>query len=195
VKLLFNILLTGERLLHVPLTRRSFLKASLAGAAMLLSKPVFPKDLPLLPPGTLSLYNIHTDERLEVTYRKASGEYDQEALTALNWVLRCHHTGQVADMDVKVIEFLNMVDKQLGGNNDIHVISGFRSHEYNQLLLKKGRNVAGNSLHIQGKAIDISIPRVDLALLRHTALNLRYGGVGYYPRDFVHLDSGRFRTW
>lgn len=164
---------------------------------MLLSKPVFPKDLAprTLPLGTLSLYNIHTDERLEVTYRKASGEYDQEALRALNWVLRCHHTGQVADMDVYVIEFLNMVDKQLGGDNDIHVISGFRSHEYNRLLIKKGRNVAGNSLHIQGKAIDISIPKVDLALLRNTALSLRYGGVGYYPQDFVHLDSGRFRTW
>jgi len=164
---------------------------------MLLSKPVFPKDLVphKFPLGTLSLYNIHTDERLEVTYRKASGEYDQEALTALNWVLRCHSTGQVADMDVHVIEFLNLVDKQLGGNNDIHVISGFRSHEYNQLLIKKGRNVVRNSLHVQGKAIDISMPKVDLPLLRNTALNLRYGGVGYYPRDFVHLDSGRFRTW
>ena len=180
-----------------PLDRRSFLKASLVGAAVLLAKPVFPKDLAphKFPLGTLSLYNIHTDERLEVAYRKASGEYDQEALRALNWVLRCHHTGQVADMDVNVIEFLNMVDKQLGGNNDIQVISGFRSHEYNQLLIKKGRNVVGNSLHVQGKAIDISIPKVDLALLRNTALNLRYGGVGYYPRDFVHLDSGRFRTW
>ncbi|HUO77649.1 MAG TPA: DUF882 domain-containing protein [Thermodesulfovibrionales bacterium] len=164
---------------------------------MLLSKPVFPKDLPIhkFPLGTLSLYNIHTDERLEVTYRKASGEYDQEALRALNWVMRCHYTGQVADMDVNVIEFLNMVDKQLGGNNDIHVISGFRSHEYNQLLVERGRHVARNSLHVQGKAIDISIPKVDLVLLKDTALNLRYGGVGYYPRDFVHLDSGRFRTW
>ena len=164
---------------------------------MLFSKPVFPKDLPArkVLPGMLSLYNIHTDERLEVTYRNASGEYDQQALTALNWVLRCHYTGQVADMDVNVIEFLNLVDKQLGGNNDIHVISGFRSHEYNKLLIENGRHVARNSLHIQGKAIDISIPKVDLALLRNTALNLKYGGVGYYPGDFVHLDSGRFRTW
>jgi len=164
---------------------------------VLLAKPVFPKDLSArqFPPGALSLYNIHTDERLEVTYRNTAGDYDHEALKALNWILRCHYTGQVTEMDVSVIEFLNMVDKKLGGNNDIHVISGFRSHEYNQLLIQKGRHVVRNSLHIQGKAIDINMPGVDLVLLKNTALALRCGGVGYYPQDFVHLDSGRFRTW
>ncbi|MCC6545136.1 MAG: DUF882 domain-containing protein [Nitrospirae bacterium] len=32
--------------------------------------------------------------------------------------------------------------------------------------------------------------------VRQAALNLRLGGVGYYPdANFVHLDSGRFRFW
>jgi uncharacterized protein YcbK (DUF882 family) len=32
--------------------------------------------------------------------------------------------------------------------------------------------------------------------LRDLALAMQSGGVGYYAKsDFVHLDTGRFRTW
>ena len=99
-------------------------------------------------------------------------------------------------MDKRVIEFINTVDKQLGGGNEIHIISGFRSPEYNNLLIREGRNVVKNSLHLQGKAIDIHFPQIPLNKVRQAALKLRYGGVGYYPKSgFVHLDSGRFRFW
>ncbi len=182
---------------HSILNRRSFLKASLAGATLLLSKSAFSSTIfsRELPEGRLLLYNIHTDERLNVAYRRPSGAYDPDALTALNWFLRCHYTNRAADMDVGVIEFLNMVSNMTGPDKEIHIISGYRSPEYNQLLIKQGRHVARNSMHMKGKAIDFNIPSLDLAVLRKTALSLRYGGVGYYPGDFVHLDSGRFRTW
>ena len=37
---------------------------------------------------------------------------------------------------------------------------------------------------------------VPLAKLQHAALAVRRGGVGYYPAsDFVHVDTGRVRTW
>jgi len=56
--------------------------------------------------------------------------------------------------------------------------------------------VAPNSLHLQGRAIDVRLPGTPLADLRDAALSLRGGGVGYYPREqFVHLDTGRVRTW
>jgi len=180
------------------LDRRSFLKVCLAGAMALLARPAFPKELTdfQFPVGRLSLYNIHTGERLHVTYRDPSGEYNKEALEALNWILRCHYSGQVANIDVRAIEFLNLVDKKVGGDNEIAIISGFRSLEYNELLIKEGRGVARHSLHLLGRAIDIRMPRVPLDTLRQTALSLQYGGVGYYPRsDFVHLDSGRSRFW
>ncbi|HZR45724.1 MAG TPA: DUF882 domain-containing protein, partial [Candidatus Manganitrophaceae bacterium] len=79
---------------------------------------------------------------------------------------------------------------------EIHVISGYRSPEYNALLIREGRGAAKKSLHLQGKAIDIRIPAVGLDILRKTALSLEYGGVGYYPQSgFVHLDSGAVRFW
>ncbi len=188
--------------------RRSFLKASIFGAsAALFFKPAFargeekaahsPELNPgKLPAGRLSLYNTHTEEKLTVTYRKEAGEYDPEALKALNWILRCHYTNLVANIDIAVIEIVNLVDKIAGGDRMIHVISGFRSSAYNQLLAKEGHGVAKHSLHMLGKAIDIRIPSVDLFSIRETAMKLRLGGVGYYPKsDFVHLDSGRFRFW
>ena len=44
--------------------------------------------------------------------------------------------------------------------------------------------------------IDIRLPGTDLAYLRKAALSMRAGGVGYYPQaNFLHVDTGRFRTW
>ena len=49
---------------------------------------------------------------------------------------------------------------------------------------------------MEGKAIDIRLPGVPLARVREAALDLKLGGVGYYPgSDFVHVDTGRVRTW
>jgi len=56
--------------------------------------------------------------------------------------------------------------------------------------------VATHSLHIEGRAIDIRLEGFDTARLHRAALAMARGGVGFYPRsDFVHLDTGRFRTW
>ncbi|MCM2359284.1 MAG: DUF882 domain-containing protein [Geobacteraceae bacterium] len=180
-------------------SRRLFLKASMAGAFLLAgSRPAFAKaasDI-RLPEGKISIYNTHSQERLTINYRNPSGDYELDALQSINWILRCHYTQEVADMDLRVIEYLNLVDKELGGGNEFHIISGYRSPEYNGLLRSRGRRVAKRSLHMKGQAIDISIPGVGLDKLRRAALNLKYGGVGYYPgAGFVHLDSGSFRTW
>jgi uncharacterized protein YcbK (DUF882 family) len=51
-------------------------------------------------------------------------------------------------------------------------------------------------LHMEGRAIDVRLPRVALSDLRDAAQSLRAGGVGYYAREqFVHLDTGRVRSW
>ncbi len=183
--------------LHID--RRSFLKTTLAGMFVLFgASPAFAKKTPTrrLPEGRLSLYNIHNKEKLTVTYRNRDGEYDHEALSAIDRILRCHYTEEVARIDIRTIEYLNRIDKRLGGGNEIHVISGYRSPAYNRHLRQDDHNVAKRSLHMKGKAIDIAIPHVRTEIVRHTALKLHKGGVGYYPDSgFVHIDSGPFRTW
>lgn len=179
-------------------TRRAFLRVSLVGALVLGGRLICPpvalaRDLP---EGRLTLLNVWTDERLDVTYRNEAGEYDLEALDDVNHILRCHYTGEVAAIDVRVLEHVNLVQKKLGSGREIHVISGFRSPEYNAMLVRSGRRAARNSLHVQGQAVDMQIPGIHPKRIRQAALELGYGGVGYYPRSkFVHLDSGPFRHW
>ena len=67
------------------------------------------------------------------------------------------------------------------------------------MLKKIGRNVAKQSMHIRGKAIDLYFPDVPVAKIRGSAIVRQAGGVGYYPRSgvsgFVHIDSGNVRYW
>jgi uncharacterized protein YcbK (DUF882 family) len=63
-------------------------------------------------------------------------------------------------------------------------------------LRAKGNGVASKSLHLQGKAVDIRLPGCKLPLLHRAAMELKGGGVGYYPGpNFVHIDVGRVRYW
>lgn len=182
-------------------SRRSFLKGALVGAFLLWSNPAFPAELlneeeARQGGSRLVLYNTHTDEKLDVEYKNSMGEYDPQALAAINHILRCHYTEEETEMDIRVIEFLNSVDTKLGGGNEIHVVSGYRSREYNEMLRKRNRRVAKYSFHLTGQAIDFRIPDVKLKNIKRAAMNMRCGGVGYYPKaNFVHLDSGSFRFW
>lgn len=179
-------------------TRRTFLRTSLAGLVMLSGRLFCPSISAAeeLPEGRLTFRNVWTDEWLDVTFRDAQGKYDLEALDDVNHILRCHYTGEVAAIDVRVLEHVNLVQKKIGGNREIHIISGFRSPEYNAILVRAGRRAAKNSLHMHGQAVDLQMPGIHPKVIRQVALELGYGGVGYYPRSkFVHLDSGPFRTW
>ena len=98
-----------------------------------------------LPDGELTFFNVRTDERLRVRYRDDAGNYDLTALDEVNHILRCHHTGEVAAIDVRVLEHVNLVQKTVDGAGEIHVISGYRSPEYNAQLVKRSRRAARHS--------------------------------------------------
>lgn len=184
--------------MHLPTSRRSFLKVSLLTTLAFLAPE---KALAIFatenqPSGRLNLYNIHTGEKINTTYRDPDGQYNPKAIAELNWLLRCHFTDQQHPIDIQTLDFLALINSRLGRNNEIHIISGFRSPEYNNRLISLGHKVAKHSLHLEGRALDIRIPGTALATLQRTALSFRLGGVGYYPSsDFVHIDSGAFRTW
>jgi uncharacterized protein YcbK (DUF882 family) len=64
------------------------------------------------------------------------------------------------------------------------------------MLRTSTSGVAQRSLHMEGRAMDVRLQGVETRKLRQAALGLQAGGVGYYPdSDFVHVDTGRVRTW
>jgi uncharacterized protein YcbK (DUF882 family) len=81
-------------------------------------------------------------------------------------------------------------------NKPFHIISGYRSPLSNGELSNHSNGVAKNSLHMQGKAVDIRIAGVNTVDVRNAAISLQQGGVGYYASsDFVHVDTGLVRYW
>jgi len=177
--------------------RRGFLKLGVLTALAGLSPvPVFGAiDRLSSPAQTISLYNTHTGETLDAAYC-VRGRYCQDVLNEVNHILRDHRTGEVAPIDPGLLDFLHAISRKLVPRAPFHIISGYRSPATNDLLRQRSGNVARNSLHMEGKAIDIRLPGYSLAELRRAALDLERGGVGYYPGpDFVHVDVGRVRVW
>jgi len=99
-------------------------------------------------------------------------------------------------IDPGLLDLLHGLASMTRTTRAIQVISGYRSPATNEMLRHRSEGVAAGSLHMKGQAIDIRLADVPLASLRGAALEARRGGVGYYPAsDFVHVDTGRFRTW
>ena len=148
---------------------------------------------------TLTLHHVHTDESLTITFKK-NGQYDEEALKKINWIMRDWRKNEATTMDREEIDLLWQVYQEVGAKEAIEIICGYRSPATNNML--RGRSaksgVARNSQHTLGKAIDFYIPGVPLDTLRATAMRLQGGGVGFYPTSgspFVHLDVGNVRAW
>ena len=177
--------------------RRLFLRRSaqwaVVGAAGPLARTAFAQAAG---ERSLSFDHTHTRERLSLVYA-AGGAYLAQALARLNHFLRDHYSGDVGVIDPQLFDLLHRVRAELGAREPFQVISGYRCPATNNNLRNtRGGGVATRSLHMDGKAIDIRIPGVPLAELRDAAMSLRAGGVGYYPREqFVHVDTGRVRSW
>ncbi len=146
---------------------------------------------------TISLHNIHTHEDITITYKK-NGEFDPAALKRLNTYLRDWRKEAEITMDPQLFDMLWEVHREVKATGPIHVVCGYRSPTTNAMLRSRSNGVAQTSLHMQGKAIDFSIPSANVADVRAAALRIQGGGVGYYPTSgipFVHMDVGNVRHW
>lgn len=176
-------------------TRRRLLKFALSVFPGTLLLRTAPADAQAESARTLTLTSTHTGESLTARYFVA-GAYDAAKLAGLNHVLRDHRTGDIGAMDPALFDYLHEVALRAAAEPRFDVISGFRSAASNAMLRQHSPGVSEKSLHMHGRAIDVRLRGVDSARLRDVALALRRGGVGYYARsDFVHLDTGRVRSW
>jgi uncharacterized protein YcbK (DUF882 family) len=180
-------------------TRRSLVKSALAGASgIAFARFAEAEEIAATPPAreySLELYNTHTRETVDVIFRRGT-VYDEAALASLDHVLRDHRNGQQRQMDPRLFDQLHSLAEAAGVPAKYEIISGYRSPESNAKMATPGSGVAKKSQHIEGRAIDVRLKGVSCADLRDLAIKAEKGGVGYYQRsDFVHIDTGRFRTW
>ncbi|MGZ8157918.1 MAG: YcbK family protein [Methylobacter sp.] len=143
----------------------------------------------------LAFHNTHTGDQLNLTYFE-QGRYITDALQEINHLFRDSHDGSVHPIDPALLDQLYDLKHILEVRKPFHIVSGYRSPATNADLRKHSDGVAKNSLHMEGRAIDIRIEGLDTRRIRNAALAMQRGGVGYYGKsDFVHLDTGSVRTW
>ena len=205
-----------DELLCHPFTRRSFLKLSIFGAALLaVPHKVFASLEEVSAPGLITpgwreeaalilepceerrlhLYSTNTGETFNRVYW-ADGDYIPEALAEVNHLLRDYRANEIKEIDPNLLDLLFHLNHKLECDSPYHVISGYRTPKTNAMLRKRNRKVARNSLHMAGMAVDLRVPDVNVKNICSAALEMRGGGVGYYARrGFVHLDVGDVRTW
>jgi uncharacterized protein YcbK (DUF882 family) len=175
------------------ISRRSLLKA--AGSLV----PIALLPLPALARSgdarRLSFYHTHTGEKLDVVYAE-HGAYVRGALAEVNHLLRDFRNDEIHPIDPRLLDFLHAVRLRTASRGSFEVISGFRSRATNDMLRHNSGGVAKNSMHLKGQAVDIRLTDVASRDVRRVAIGMARGGVGFYPdSDFVHLDTGRVRTW
>jgi hypothetical protein len=145
-------------------------------------------------PGTkpaklVNLFNTWTDEWLAL----APNEKPSPEITAR--FLRDHYTNKPTKMEPRLLEIVTSAATHFGSDQAM-VVSAFRHPKYNLILRKKGRQVARDSQHTHGTAVDFYIPRVATLTLHAWAKAQAIGGVGLYlDSGFIHMDTGKVRYW
>ncbi|MDE2167413.1 MAG: DUF882 domain-containing protein [Alphaproteobacteria bacterium] len=176
-------------------TRRQALGLVVGAVAALIAAPAIAAPRFGADRRALAFRNLHTGESLDLVYW-SDGAYHPDALDRINYLLRDFRTGEMHPIDPELLDLLVKVKARLDTNDPFEVISGYRSPATNALLRRETEGVAKASLHVKGQAIDLRVAGRSLSTLHRVAVNLRGGGVGYYPRsDFVHIDVGRVRYW
>ncbi len=141
-------------------------------------------------PGRLiNLFNGWTNEWLAVELGTKLPQ------ATIDRFLRDHYTNQPGTMEPRLPEILMAAADHFKSDRVI-VVSGFRHPKYNLLLRKKGHQVARDSNHTHGTAIDFNIPKVTTEALHAWAKDQKIGGVGLYLQSgFIHMDTGPVRYW
>lgn len=184
-------------MVQLELGRRGLLGGIMAvGASALIGGKAFAA----LPERRIAFRNVHTNETVDARFFGANG-WDPQGLAELNHGLRDWRNNESTAMDRQLMLLLTQIRDKLdvAPQTKIELISGYRSPRTNATLRAAGgehTGVASKSQHMLGKATDIHMPGIALENLHLAALSMKAGGVGYYPKDgFVHVDTGRVRTW
>ncbi len=143
----------------------------------------------------IKMYSGRTGEKVDLIYW-IEGDYISEAMTELAYFMRDWRTGTSKGIDTRAVDIMAASHNLLDVTEPYMLLSGYRSPETNAMLRSRSRNVARNSLHMQGQAADLRLATRSTSQMAQAALTCQAGGVGRYAgSNFVHMDCGPIRSW
>ena len=144
--------------------------------------------------GSLAIVNRASGERVDVRYRGDDGRYDYGALDEVRRIMRSKGDRLEGDVTPRFVELLGWIYVRAG--RPLVLLSGYRSPAYNEGIRRRGVRAAGGSLHTEGLAADLALPRALLGPLWFELRGLECCGAGYYAsQGFLHVDVGKPRFW
>tara|TARA_B100002019_G_scaffold259382_1_gene244751 strand:+ start:417 stop:980 length:564 start_codon:yes stop_codon:yes gene_type:complete len=187
--------MTEEQQITEPTGRRGFIKNCLqVGVLTTLPSTAFAGRYDQ-PHYATHFKNSHTGETYKGVYR-IGNKYLPDAFEQISYALRDFRTGEVHPIDPRLIDIITSLQIRAQTKLPFEIVSGYRSPKTNAMLRNTSTGVAKNSYHMKGRAVDLRIPSYSTSKLKNIALDMRAGGVGYYPKsNFIHLDTGDVRTW
>jgi uncharacterized protein YcbK (DUF882 family) len=131
-----------------------------------------------------------------------NGAYDPAAMERIRYVFRDTAVNEIGAIDPELIDYLVDIRTRLGMAPDtrFEIMSGYRNPKRNAAMHRQNGNVALESFHPKGLAVDFRIygPNgvVNGQAIAAIAKTMQRGGVSYYPKtNHVHVDMGWLRTW
>ena len=142
---------------------------------------------------TLRLRNPHTGEVITNAYWTPDYGYIPESIAEISSFFRDFRQDTVKEVNVHLLNILHYIQTNTG-NQELQLLSGYRSPKTNAMLRSKSRNVGKNSYHMRAWAADISVKGYSGRQLAGIARQLRGGGIGT-GSTFVHVDCADVREW
>lgn len=145
-------------------------------------------------PRRLRLYRPQTRDWVNEVYW-ADGQIVENGYARVCHLLRDVRGSEAVYMDPRLLDLIRAVQgymEHYGFMNPLVINSGYRSRASNAAT----EGAARNSMHVQGKAIDFTMPGVPSNYIGALASHYQGGGVGFYVKaGFTHMDTGTVRYW
>lgn len=145
--------------------------------------------------GRLAIENMHNGSYADVSILNADGSLNEAGLRKIDEVFGFPTSEKGEHISPRLLFMLDYFTDIAGAGKRIHMISGYRSPEYNNKLRDKGANAARTSQHLDGMALDFYLDGVDGKELWELIRSRDCCGVGHYGGKSIHLDSGKPRFW
>lgn len=145
----------------------------------------------------IALSDKYETEAVDLVYYH-DAHYDSTAMRKINRLFRDKRANKEGEIDPELIDYLVDIRTRLNLPSSVtfQILDGYRTPETNEWMAERNNNVASESLHMHGWAVDFRIQGVDGRAICEIAKTMQRGGVAYYPKDnHVHVDLGNIRTW